>query len=116
MTTTSIEPGLKGTLSPEEYTTKPIPSWGPTYPGMAAAYRNMDYVCVAFATDPDKAAALIPKELELINIRALGGRRIQAVVATMGGFDSSSPKASAGVFQPRVLRGRALSSAATKAK
>src|SRR5215212_7431038 len=42
--------------------------------------------------------------------------RIQAVVATMGGFDSSSPKASAGVFQPRVLRGRALSSAATKAK
>jgi hypothetical protein len=41
---------------------------------MAAAYRNMDYVCVAFATDPDKAAALIPKELELINIPALGGR------------------------------------------
>ena len=55
MTTTSIEPGLKGTLSPEEYTTKPIPSWGPTYPGMAAAYRNMDYVCVAFATDPEIA-------------------------------------------------------------
>ena len=74
MTTTSIEPGLKGTLSPEEYRTKPIPSWGPTYPGMAAAYRNMDYVCVAFATDPEKAAALIPKELELINIPALGGQ------------------------------------------
>ena len=74
MTTTSIEPGLKGTLSAEEYTTKPVPSWGPTYPGMAAAYRNMDYVCVAFATDPDKAAALIPKQLELINIPALGGQ------------------------------------------
>jgi hypothetical protein len=27
-----------------------------------------------FATDPDKAAALIPKELELINIPALGGQ------------------------------------------
>ena len=48
--------------------------WGPTYPGMAAAYRNMDYVSVAFASDPDKAAALIPTELELINIPALGGQ------------------------------------------
>src|SRR6476620_4933566 len=80
MTTTSIEPGLKGTLSPKEYSTKPVPSWGPTYPGMAAAYRNMDYVCVAFATDPAKAAALIPKELELINIPALGGQAVANLV------------------------------------
>jgi hypothetical protein len=54
MTTTSIEPGLKGTLSPEEYPTKPVPSWGPTYPAMAAAYRNMDYVCVALPLTPTR--------------------------------------------------------------
>jgi hypothetical protein len=74
MTSTSIAPRLKGTLSPEEYATKPMPHWGPPYDPMAAKYRNMDYVSVTFATDPDKAAALIPKELELVNIPALGGQ------------------------------------------
>jgi hypothetical protein len=67
MTTPTIEPGLKGTLSPQEYTTKVEPHWGETYP-MIAGYGNIDYVCVAFATDADKAAALIPKELDLIKI------------------------------------------------
>jgi hypothetical protein len=33
----------------------------------------MDYVSIAFATDADKAAVLIPKELELIPIP--GGAR-----------------------------------------
>ncbi len=42
--------------------------------------------------------------------------RIQAVDATAGGLDgldSSSSRASAGVFQPSVLRGRVLSLVAT---
>jgi hypothetical protein len=39
-----------------------------------AAYGNMDYVSIAFATDADKAAALIPKELELLSIPALQGQ------------------------------------------
>jgi hypothetical protein len=41
---------------------------------MIAGYGNIDYVCVAFATDADKAAALIPKELELIPIPGLPGQ------------------------------------------
>jgi hypothetical protein len=74
MTTPTIEPGLKGTLSPEEYTTKTTPSWGETYLSAIAKYGDMDYVSIAFATDADKAAALIPKELELIQIPGLPGQ------------------------------------------
>jgi hypothetical protein len=74
MTTPTIEPGLKGTLSPEEYTTKTMPHWGQTYLAASARYGDMDYVSVAFATDADKAAALIPKELELIKIPGLPGQ------------------------------------------
>src|SRR6478752_6456115 len=73
MTTPTIEPGLKGTLPPEEYTTKTMPHWGQTYLTIAS-YWDVDFVAIAFATDPAKAAALIPKELELINIPALGGQ------------------------------------------
>jgi hypothetical protein len=73
MATSTIEQGLKGTLSPEEYTTKTAPHWGETYPA-TAGYRDIDYVSIAFATDADKAAALIPKELELITIPGLPGQ------------------------------------------
>ena len=67
-TAAGVEAGLTGTLSPEEYTTKVSPHWGPTYPAAKGAYENMDYVCIAFATDADKAAALIPKELQLVKL------------------------------------------------
>ena len=74
MTTAAIETGLKGTLSPDEYTSKTAPHWGETYPSAMAAYRNMDYVSIAFATDAQKAAALIPRELELIEVPGLSGQ------------------------------------------
>lgn len=73
MATPTIELDLKGTLSPEEYTTKTMPHWGQTYVTFAG-YRDVDFVAVAYATDADKAAALIPKELELINIPPLPGQ------------------------------------------
>ena len=60
-----IAAGLRGSLSPAEYTTKVAPHWGPTYP-LVANYEDIDYVCITFATDADKAAALIPKELQLV--------------------------------------------------
>lgn len=74
MTKTGIQPGLKGTLSPEEYSTKVMPHWAETFVASKGGYAGMDYVSVAFATDADKAAALIPKELELLNIPELGGQ------------------------------------------
>ncbi len=75
MTTSTIasQPGLKGTLSAEQYTTRTAPFWGETYVAAIAKYADMDYVSIAFATDADKAAVLIPKELELIPIP--GGAR-----------------------------------------
>jgi Acetoacetate decarboxylase (ADC) len=73
-------PGIKGTLQAEEYATKTMPHWGETYNAARAAYRNMDYVCVAFATDADKAAALIPKELALVQIPAIPGQAAANVV------------------------------------
>jgi hypothetical protein len=80
MTTTAIEPGLKGTLSAEEYTTKPMPHWGPAFDAAHGGYKNMDYVTVTFATDAGKAAALIPQELELINIPMLPGQSAASLV------------------------------------
>jgi hypothetical protein len=74
MTAPTVERGLKGTLSPEEYSTKAMPHWGQAYPPTRAAYRNIDYVSVVFATDATKAAALLPKELELIGIPGLPGQ------------------------------------------
>jgi acetoacetate decarboxylase len=73
-TAIAIEPGLKGTLSPEDYTTKTAPSWGETYVAAIAKYGDMDYVSIAYATDADKAAALLPKELDLVKIPGLPGQ------------------------------------------
>ena len=64
----TVKQGLTGTLSAQDYTTKTTPSWGETYNPAMAAYVGMDYVSIAFATDADKAAALIPKELQLVEV------------------------------------------------
>jgi hypothetical protein len=74
LTTPTIAPGPAGTLSPEEYATRAMPHWAESYHSPIANYRGMDYVSIAFATDADKAAALIPKELRLLDIPALAGQ------------------------------------------
>jgi acetoacetate decarboxylase len=74
MPTPTIEPGLTGTLSPEEYTTKTMPHWGQTYLAASARYGDMDYVSIAFATDAAKAAALLPQELALLKIPGMPGQ------------------------------------------
>jgi len=72
--------GIKGTLQAEEYTTKTMPHWGEAYNAAMAAYRNMDYVCIAYATDADKAAALIPEELTLAEIPGMTRQAAASVV------------------------------------
>jgi Acetoacetate decarboxylase (ADC) len=71
-----FNPGLKGTLSPAEYTNKPMPHWGPTYPSPDTPYyyRDIDMIVVSYACDAAKAAALLPEELELVDIPALPGQ------------------------------------------
>jgi hypothetical protein len=56
------------------------------------------------------------RAVRLCRCRPRHVRRFQGASATAGGsdgLDSSSSRAWAGVFQPRVLRGRLLSLAAT---
>jgi hypothetical protein len=73
-TTPSTGQRVEGTLSPEEYATKAMPHWAQAYLSPIAKYSRMDYVSVAYATDADKAAALIPKELQLVEIPGLPGQ------------------------------------------
>jgi len=80
-TAVSVEAGLRGSLPPEEYTTKVSPHWGPTYPAAEGAYQDMDYVCITFLTDADKAAALIPKELQLLKLPVPGQSAANLVFA-----------------------------------
>ena len=74
MTAPTIAAGLKGTLSPEVYSTKTTPHWGESYLAAKAEYHDIDYVSIAYATDADKAAALIPEELEVVEIPGQRGQ------------------------------------------
>jgi hypothetical protein len=80
MATTTVGLDLRGTLSPEEYTKKTMPHWGELYKATIVAYRDIDFVAVAFATDAQMAAALIPKELELVPIPPLPGQAAATLV------------------------------------
>jgi hypothetical protein len=73
MSIATVELGLQGTLSAQEYATKAMPHWSEPY-GPGASYQDIDFVSVSFATDADKAAALIPKELGLVPIPPLPGQ------------------------------------------
>ena len=70
-----IPAGANGTLSPDVYLKQTMPSQSPVYPtGMPYTYRGTEMDLVAFTTDEDKAAALIPKELQLVKIPQLPGQ------------------------------------------
>ncbi len=80
MSPPTIGSGLTGTLSPEEYTTKTVPYWGQPYLAGTACYRDIDYVSIAFTTDANKAAALLPTKLALIPIPGLPGQSAASLV------------------------------------
>jgi Acetoacetate decarboxylase (ADC) len=62
-------------LSPDVYLHQNMPGQSPLYPsGVPYTYRDTEMTIVAFTTDEDKAAALIPKELQLIKIPQLPGQ------------------------------------------
>lgn len=68
--------GVHGTLTAKDLQSAPMPHWAPTYPtaNTVAHYDNFDMVIVSYATDQDKAAALVPKDLQLLKIPALPGQ------------------------------------------
>jgi hypothetical protein len=70
-----IPAGAKGTLPPEVYLKQTMPGQAPLYPtGVPYTYRDTEMVLVAFTTDEDKAAALIPEQLQLVKIPQLPGQ------------------------------------------
>lgn len=72
----------KGTLTAEQINAHPImPWWMPATPeAQPYKYRNIDMVAVSFATDQDKAAALVPDELELVALPGMPGQSAASLI------------------------------------
>ncbi len=66
----------KGTLTPDTISEHPIMPWW--MPAAAEAepyqYRHIDMVAVSFATDFDKAAGLVPEDLDLLALPGMPGQ------------------------------------------
>ena len=71
-----------GTLTAAEVNRHPImPWWMPITPAAQPyKYRNIDMVAVAFATDQDKAAALVPQELDLLALPGMPGQSAASLI------------------------------------
>jgi hypothetical protein len=72
----------KGALKASEVARHPImPWWMPVTPESTAyKYWNIDMVAVAFATDQDKVAKLVPEELDLIAIPGMPGQSSASLI------------------------------------
>ena len=72
----------KGALRASEVSRHPVmPWWMPATPESTTYhYRNIDMVAVAFSTDQDKAARLVPKELDLIAIPGMPGQSSASLI------------------------------------
>jgi hypothetical protein len=87
-----IPAGANGTLSPDVYLKQTMPGQAPLYPTETYTYRDTEMALVAFTTDEEKAAALIPKELQLVKIPQLPGQASAvAVFAKYRGNDQVGP-------------------------
>jgi hypothetical protein len=83
-----------GDLKASKVNSHPImPWWMPTAPGRTAYYyKNIDMVAVAFATDRDRAASLVPEELDLIAIPGLENQSSASLIfAKYRGNDQTGP-------------------------
>jgi hypothetical protein len=74
-----IPPGIEGTVTQEQLESAPMPWWSPLYPNPGkdvnvADYKNFEMVVISYATDADKAAALVPKGLHIVDIPSLPGQ------------------------------------------
>jgi hypothetical protein len=102
-----IPVGASGTLSPDTYLKQPMPGNAPLYPNGAHTYRDAEMAMVAFTTDEDKAAALIPKELQLIKIPQLPGQASAlAIIAKYRENDQLGPYMEAIISLPVLFKGQ----------
>jgi len=98
----------KGALKADEVARHPImPWWMPVTPESTAyQYRNIDMVAVAFATDQDKVARLVPEELDLIAIPGMPGQSSASLIfAKYRENDQTGPYMEAIVAIPVLHKG-----------
>jgi hypothetical protein len=102
-----IPAGASGTLSPDVYLKQTMPGQAPLYPTEEYTYRDTEMSLVAFTTDEDKAAALIPKELQLVKIPQLPGQASAvAVFAKYRGNDQVGPYMEVIIDLPVLYKGQ----------
>jgi hypothetical protein len=102
-----IPAGANGTLSPDIYLKQTMPGQAPLYPTEEFTYRDTEMSLVAFTTDEDKAAALIPKELQLVTIPQLPGQASAvAVFAKYRGNDQVGPYMEVIIDIPVLYKGQ----------
>ncbi|MBW2023200.1 MAG: acetoacetate decarboxylase family protein [Deltaproteobacteria bacterium] len=98
----------KGKLTAEQINAHPImPWWMPATPeSQPYKYRNIDMVAVAFATDQDKAAALVPDELDLLALPGMPGQSAASLIfAKYRENDQTGPYTEAIVTIPVLAKG-----------
>jgi hypothetical protein len=98
----------KGTLKASTVNQHPImPWWMPVTPeSQNYYYRNIDMVAVAFATDQDKAAALVPEELDLVALPGMPGQSAASLIfAKYRENDQTGPYMEAIVTIPVLFKG-----------
>lgn len=74
-------PGVEGTVTVDQLTSYPMPYWAPLYgcdtPGIgkgAGVYNNFEMVSIAYATDDENVAALLPEGLVAVDVPELPGQ------------------------------------------
>ena len=98
----------KGSLKAAEVNKHPImPWWMPVTPeAQTYHYRNIDMVAVAFSTDRDKAAALVPEELDMIALPDMPGQSAASLIfAKYRENDQTGPYMEAIVTIPVLFKG-----------
>ena len=102
-----IPAGANGTLPPDVYLKQTMPGQAPLYPTGTSTYRDTEMALVAFTTDEDKAAALIPKELQLVKIPQLPGQASAvATFAKYRGNDEIGPYMEVIINIPVLYKGQ----------
>jgi hypothetical protein len=103
-----IPAGPNGKLTAKDLMSAPMPHWAPTFPTAdhVGHYDNFDMVIVSYATDEDKAAAMIPKDLQLVKIPALPGQApVTLTFAKYREVDTIGPYMEAIVSIPVLYKG-----------
>jgi hypothetical protein len=99
----------KGALKAGQVARHPImPWWMPVTPESTAyKYYNIDMVAVAFASDQDKVAALVPEELDLIAIPGMPGQTsVSLIFAKYRENDQTGPYMETILAVPVLFQGQ----------